>query len=145
MIRACRDEARPWSGHMACVVRIESGESSTPGPRTCRVLRLAIQALARKLLSGGGAAGTMVRTLRADVRYRRDQQQLLPVARTRDVRLVGASSAARLRVRGEGEPLSDPHEEAEGSGGAAHAAVRQGARPRRASRSGPLSTAAGME
>ena len=49
------------------------------------------------------------------VRHRRDQQQLLPPARARDVRRWAARAPARLRVRGQSQPLSDAHEEAEGS------------------------------
>src|SRR3954471_20565581 len=81
-----------------------------------RVLGLAIQALARRFLSGRPAAGEMVRALRGAVRHGRDQQQLLSFARTRHLRVVGAAGAAVVRVRRKGEPLPDAHEEAEGPG-----------------------------
>src|SRR6185503_523726 len=108
----------------------------TDGPRTSArgVLGVAIQTLARRLLSGGPAANTMVRALRANVRHGGDQQHLLPSARTRDVRRLGAARAAGVRVRREGEPVPDAHEEAEGSGRTNRSPVHAYARARHASR-----------
>src|SRR6185312_4637778 len=94
--------------------------------------------------SRGAAPVALVRALRADVRYRRNQQQLLPAARARDVHRLGPPCAAEVRVRRQGQPLPDAHEKAEGSRGADRPALHAHARPRHASRAGTISTAAGM-
>ena len=58
------------------------------------------------------------------VRHGRDQQQLLPAAGGADVPALARARACRVPLRGQGEPLSDAHEEAEGSGGTAAAVLR---------------------
>src|SRR5687767_5074020 len=90
------------------------------------MLGLAVQALARRLLSGRPATETLVRALRVGLRHGRDQQQLLPSPGSRDVRAVGVTRADALPVRGEGQPIPHPHEEVEGSGRAGRAVLRPG-------------------
>src|SRR5687768_12184698 len=85
------------------------------------LLRVAVQALARRLLPARADGRALVRTLRQPVRYGRDQQHVLPSSRGKDLCLVGPAGASRFSLRGKSEPLSDPHEEAEGSDGAAAA------------------------
>src|SRR3954470_10325794 len=127
-------------GYIACVVQVDGPRSSAR-----RVLGVAVQTLAWRFLSGGAAAGALVRTLCAHVRHCGDQQQFLPSARTRDVRVMGTPRAAALRIRSEGQPLPDTHEEAEGSRGADRPALQPHARARHPPRTGVVSTAAGME
>src|SRR5438309_4744968 len=82
-----------------------------------RLLRLGVQTLARDLLSGRPAAEALVRALRRGVQYGRDQRQLLPPAARIDVRQMARSGASRLPLCGQGEPVPDPHEEAQGCRG----------------------------
>ena len=77
-----------------------------------RLLGLGLQALARNLLSGRAAAEALVRALRRGVRHRRDQRQLLPAAAGLDLRRLAREGAAGLPLRGQGQPLHHPHEEA---------------------------------
>src|SRR4051794_10526124 len=112
------------------------------GARAHRMLGLAVQALARRLLSRPPATVALVRLLRHAIRHGRDQQHLLPAAGENDVRRVGETCAEGVSLCGQGEPLPDAHEEAEGAGRAAAPAVcpRPAARPHL--RAGALSTAA---
>src|SRR3954465_10378358 len=86
----------------------------------------------------------MARLLRSAVRYGGNKNPLLSAAGSGDLRVVGPACAARLRLCGEGEPLSHAHEEAEGSrrSGSAVLHAREAARTR--VRSGALSTAAAV-
>src|SRR5206468_11174377 len=66
-------------------------------------------------------------------------------SRADDVRAVGRAGADAFRICGEGEPIPDAHEEAEGSGGADRSPVLEDERARKAPRTGVVSAAAGME
>src|SRR5579872_2421697 len=110
-----------------------------------RMLGLAIQTLARRVLPRCPAGVAVVRLLRAAVRYGGDQQQLLSPARARDVRGLGTPRAGALHVCGEGEPVPDAHEEAEGSRGTDRATVHAHARARDASRARAVPAAARVE
>src|SRR6187551_1945959 len=105
---------------------------------------MAIRALARQLLPRGCTAARMVRTLRAPLRYGRDQQHLLPSARKRHVRRVEAPRPTRIRLRGEGESLPHAYEEAEGARGAAAPLLHTGAIPPADARSCAVSAAASL-
>src|SRR5437016_749980 len=86
----------------------------------------------------------MARALRRTLRYGRDQQHLLSPSRRDDLRRLGTPRPARLRLRRQGEPVPDAHEEAEGSRGAATAVLLAGDATRADVRSGPLPAAAAL-
>src|SRR5205814_4821307 len=70
------------------------------------------------------------RALRANVRHRRGEQQLLSASGGGDVRSVEEAKPDRIPLRGQGQPVSDAHEKAQGPGGSAGSLLRA----RRASR-----------
>ena len=67
-------------------------------------------------LPGGPGQATLARALRAGLRHRRGELDLLPAPLARGRRALGRADAARLRVRGQGEPLPDPRQAPAGSG-----------------------------
>src|SRR3546814_3648969 len=75
--------------------------------------------LARALLPGEDGGEKLVRLLRRTVRHGGDQQQLLPPAQPGNGRQMARTGAQRLLLCGQGEPLSDADEEAQGLRGAA--------------------------
>src|SRR5437870_13510063 len=76
---------------------------------THRLLRLAVQTLARPLLSCETAAEPMARLLRHAIRHRRNQQHLLQTTRGIDLRRLQSACPDRIRVRREGQPLAHAH------------------------------------
>src|SRR5262249_35743496 len=86
--------------------------------RSHRLLGLAIPALARRLLPRRPSFRTLARVLRSAIRHRRDQQLVLSAARANSIRVVAALRPTRVRLRSQGEPVSDAYEEVERSGGA---------------------------
>src|SRR5438046_9917755 len=86
----------------------------------------------------------MARALRDRLRYGRGEQHILSAAGSADLRRVVSARAARIPVRRQGEPLPDPHEEAEGSGGRARAVSFARKESRAGVRAHPLSIAATM-
>src|SRR5205814_6337652 len=97
-----------------------------------------------KLLSEGSGRRPLPRTLRVRLRYGRGQQQLLPPARSFHLRGVEGTRPVRLPVRRQGQPLPDPHEEAEGPEGAAVPVFRTRAEPGTEARAGPLPASAAL-
>src|SRR5215216_5749812 len=91
---------------------------------------MAVQTLARGLLSGRCAAVALVRPLHPHLRYGRDQQQLLPTPGAGHLREVASAGTAALCLRGQGESLSDAYEEAEGSRTAVVPLLRKRSRAR---------------
>src|SRR5882672_3071449 len=69
----------------------------------------------RRLLPQRRAAQPLARVLHHAFRYGRDQQHLLSAATRGDFWGMEAACATRIRLRGQGEPLSDAYEEVEGS------------------------------
>ena len=77
-----------------------------------RLLGLGLQGLARRVLSREAAAAPLARALLVRLRHGRDQQHLLPPAHRGGRQGLGRADAGRLRVRGQGRPLHDPHQAA---------------------------------
>ena len=94
-----------------------------PGPH--RLLGLELRRLARARLPAGLPAAPLARALRDAVRHRRGQLDLLPARPPRGGRALGRADAARLRLRGQGEPLPDAHEAPDRHGARRRAALRR--------------------
>src|SRR4051812_8409499 len=86
----------------------------------------------------------MARVLRGTLRYGRDQQLLLSVTGSVDLRCLARTRAARVRLRRQGEPLPDSHEEAERSGGSSRPVLLACTRTSQRAGAGAVSTPAAM-
>src|SRR5262245_42933108 len=102
---------------------------------------MAIPPLAGRLLSGWAVPDSLVRPLRAALRYCRDQQHLLPPAGGGDFRKMARAGASSLPVLGQGEPFPYPYEEAERPARSTRAVLRPCRASRTSSRAGPVSAA----
>src|SRR5256885_3044039 len=99
-------------GSSACAMRGRYTRCTRDPPRD---QRLRLQALARRLLSGGPAGQALARPLLARVLDRRAQHDVLPATdRERSGRLEGRDPEG-LSLRGQGQPVPDAHEAAQGS------------------------------
>src|SRR6476646_7891011 len=105
-----RRMARPRRGRV-----LSTAHAARPRVGSRRLFGLAVQTLARQLLSGDASAESLARLLRAAVRHGRNQQYVLSIAGGILVPGVAPAGASPFRVRGESEPLSHAHEKAEGS------------------------------
>src|SRR5437762_13641869 len=75
-------------------------------------LRLAVPALAGTLLPGRDSPTALVGVLRRAVRHGRGEQRVLPAARARYLPVLARPYPAGLPLRGQDEPLPDPHQAA---------------------------------
>ena len=75
---------------------------------TRRLLGLDVRRLAGAAVPGARAEAELARALCRALRHRRGQLHLLPAGAPRGRRRLGGADPARVPVRGQGEPLSDP-------------------------------------
>ena len=78
-------------------------------------IRLALPALARAVLSREAGSFQDAGALHRTFRYGRGQQQLLPSPHGKCPRHLARFHPGQIPLRGEGQPVSHPHETAEGS------------------------------
>src|SRR5690349_13441154 len=71
-------------------------------------IRMALQALGRKVLSGKISWAKDARLLLRAVGYGRDQQQLLHAAKDRNALRLARGNAEELRICDQSEPLPNP-------------------------------------
>src|SRR3954466_12099563 len=82
-------------------------------PDKDRLLGLELRPLAeRRLLSATMRRSQLARLLRAALRHRRGEHDVLPPAEGADRAALGARDAARVRLRGQGQPVRDAHQAA---------------------------------
>ncbi len=89
------------------------GTARDDAPRPHRLLRLGLQRLARRLLSGRLPAVALAGVVCRAVPDGRAEHDLLPPRETGGGREMGRADAGGLPLRGEGEPLPDAHEAAD--------------------------------
>src|SRR3954465_8398672 len=77
--------------------------------------RLRLRALEARLLPGRPAGAALAGALRAVLLDRRAERDLLPAAHRQRGGRMARRDAARLPIRGEGQPVSDAHEAPQGS------------------------------
>src|SRR6476660_6712430 len=102
--------ARPRRGRV-----LSTANAAQPDVGAHRVFGMAVQTLARQLLSADASTKSLARLLRAAVRHGRNQQHVLSIARVILVSGMAPAGASPLRVRRQSEPLSHAHEKAEGA------------------------------
>src|SRR5678816_2293987 len=90
------------------------------------MLRMAVQTLARQFLPRRASSIPVVSVLRGAVRHCRDQQQLLSVTRSGDLRPVARAGTRTVPIRSQSQPIPDAHEETQGSGGSPRSDVFPG-------------------
>src|SRR3954469_3061233 len=81
----------------------------------------------------------MARVLRGTLRYGRDQQLVLSITGGADLRCLARTRAARVRLRRQGEPLPDSHEEAERPRGSSRPVLLAGTRTGQSAGAGAVS------
>src|SRR5207237_10063796 len=108
--------------------------------------RLELQALVKRgVLSEGSQAFRVAEVLCAALRYRRDQQQLLPASERSCVPKLAYSSSTSFCFCGQSQPLSNPYQAIERSTGTSGLVFFARPTSEGASRTNPFSVAAGVQ